>query len=507
MRSPRTITLFEEHPELRRPPVSLAASILIHGGAIALVAFAVLYTPRIDTRSTSRYMLRQLDLKMPDQQVHRTSPAGISYPGPLAPDHTVASAGKQSSQSLVLPPIPDVHHGPQTLVQPDVKSDVILTQVTPVPQVVLWTPASHPVAKIVAPPPLKPPSTNVRPTLEKPNPEPRLSDIALSSSDQPSLKSIIVPSTTTPVVVKTPQPQPVSPPATVSQAAAKPAPAAVVSLSDVKMKNGTVALPPVNESAASDAAGVVSLTPGQAKTPSLPGAGSPGNKSPVSGPGNSAGNTPTSSAGNGKTATAQNSSGSNTAHAAPANTPSGSGQTPGPGPGSGAQTQGADAGTNFGDQANTTVISLSPTGQFGSVIIGSSVEDQYPEITDVWKGRMAYTVYLHVGLQKNWILQYSLPRTADAGEGGNIAHLDAPWPYTIVRPNLPTDAIDADALMIHGFVDGNGKFETLSVVFPAQFAQAGFVLDSLQRWQFRPALQNGKVARVEILIIIPEEFD
>jgi hypothetical protein len=33
------------------------------------------------------------------------------------------------------------------------------------------------------------------------------------------------------------------------------------------------------------------------------------------------------------------------------------------------------------------------------------------------------------------------------------------------------------------------------------------VLSSLQKWQFRPAMQNGQIARVEVLLIIPEEMD
>jgi hypothetical protein len=35
---------------------------------------------------------------------------------------------------------------------------------------------------------------------------------------------------------------------------------------------------------------------------------------------------------------------------------------------------------------------------------------------------------------------------------------------------------------------------------------AQFVLASLQQWQFRPAARNGQIARVEVLLIIPEEM-
>ena len=38
------------------------------------------------------------------------------------------------------------------------------------------------------------------------------------------------------------------------------------------------------------------------------------------------------------------------------------------------------------------------------------------------------TAYLHVGLDKNWILQYSVTRSADAAVSGTLARLEAPWP-------------------------------------------------------------------------------
>jgi hypothetical protein len=36
-------------------------------------------------------------------------------------------------------------------------------------------------------------------------------------------------------------------------------------------------------------------------------------------------------------------------------------------------------------------------------------------------------------------------------------------------------------------------------------SEAQFVLDALSQWQFRPAVQNGQVEKVEVLLIIPEE--
>ena len=47
-----------------------------------------------------------------------------------------------------------------------------------------------------------------------------------------------------------------------------------------------------------------------------------------------------------------------------------------------------------------------------------------PEMVGFWSDRLVYTVYLHVWLRKNWILQYSVPRTEDAAAGGNSSRPD-----------------------------------------------------------------------------------
>jgi len=164
------------------------------------------------------------------------------------------------------------------------------------------------------------------------------------------------------------------------------------------------------------------------------------------------------------------------------------------------------AGDGAGNDAFTTEhLTLPKNGEFGAVIVGASLEEKYPEMSSVWNDRVAYTVYLHVGLEKSWILQYSLPRASDAAQAGNITRLEAPWPYNIVRPNITPGVFSADAILVHGFVNQNGRFEQLALAFPPEFREAQFVLDALNQWQFRPAAQNGQTERVEILLIIPEE--
>jgi hypothetical protein len=326
--------------------------------------------------------------------------------------------------------------------------------------------------------PEQPTAADVLPSLERPNQELNLADVDISSSNRASLKSQMAPSTTSPVTIHTPA-QVQLPPASASQQSAPPTPAAILSLSGLRMNDGTAVLPPVNESEASNAQNA--LAPGLALNPSA----LAGNGAPDAQPG--------------ELGEGQNSD-------AAANRP---GPSPAPAasqPETVSPVPGAGIATDAFAQPPSTPIALPKDGHFGAVIVGDALEQEFPEMTGAWAGRMAYTAYLHVGLSRSWIMQYSLPRDAEAAAGGAVSRLEAPWPYNIVRPNLAPGSIDADALMIRGFVDESGRFEELSVLFPQAFPGAPFVLAALQQWEFRPATQDGQPAKVEILLIIPEEL-
>jgi hypothetical protein len=274
----------------------------------------------------------------------------------------------------------------------------------------------------------------------------------------------VFPTTTSPLVVHGPPVQ--LAPVTVTQTKALPTPTAVMSISDLRMPDGTATLPPVNETELQSELGA--LLPGQATTGDK--ANRVGGTSKEPGSGNSG--EPEGVAGN---------------------------------------LSGTKAGSTYGSGADngltTERFTLPRDGQFGAVVVGVSLAEAYPEMSSVWNDRVAYTVYLHVGLKKSWILQYSLPRAEEVAESGNITRLEAPWPYNIVRPNLSPDSFNSDALLIHGFVNGAGRFESLGVAFPPDFRQAQFVLDALNQWQFRPAAKDGQTLRVEVLLIIPDERD
>ena len=463
--SPRTITLFAESTDIAQKPTSFLASIFFHCLVIGLVSFGVFYSPRLDRRAIAqRYNLRRLDLSTPADAMPRTAASKVNYPTPTPRKLNDPSTGRTAMMRQVA----QAPKGPQTLLQPDLTKQITLPDSVQVPTLMVWTPSKTVVKTIVAPQPAKPTSANVNPSPAPPTQEVILADVSIATSKIPHPKLPALPSTTSPIAAPGPDVQ--LAPTSISQVSAKPTPAAVMSLSDVHMAQGTVVLPPVTESAASKSEGL--LAPGEAHN-SAPGTGDrDGN------------------GGSGK--------------------PAGAGSGLSGNAGTMADGRAADTlfpnGNGTGNQIRATKITLPKNGQFGSVVVGASLEDQFPEMTRVWAGRLAYTVYLHVGLARSWILQYSLPLNDEAAAAGSIARLDAPWPYNIVRPNLGIDPSESEAIMVHGYVNQSGHFEGLKVVFPPQFPQTQFVLASLEQWQFRPAARNGQLARVEVLLIIPEEL-
>jgi hypothetical protein len=470
------ITLFSERPEPNRRPYSFLVSLLAHGVTVGLIYMGLVSEPIVNPPALAqKYEVRHIDLHTLEPPMQRAASSGIEQLRSHSVQQKLPPGGSAIGQPPAMRQVVLAPQGPQTLLQPDIPKPVTLTQEIPVPTVVTWIGKKTSAKKLVPPLPAKPAVADIQPSTQLPNEEPNLDSIALASTDLTTVLQPFVASTTSPVVVRGPEPAPPAP-VTTAQGSAQPTPAAVMSLSDLHMENGDVTLPPVNESASSNSLGM--LAAGQVQDSALAGQVNPADKPGEAGAGQGA----------------SNAGESTDSGAAAQGDEAASGQTASP-----------QTGFGRGHQPSAAHISLPQDGQFGAVVVGSTLEERYPETASLWSGRLSYTVYLHVGLAKSWILQYSLSRADNAAAAGNITHIEAPWPYNIVRPNIPPGAVDADALMIHGFVNQAGRFEALSVLFPPQFAQAQFVLDALTQWQFRPAAQNGQNVLVEVLLIIPEE--
>ncbi|WP_035359037.1 hypothetical protein [Edaphobacter aggregans] len=476
MKSSNIVTLFSEQPPPRTTPSSFLVSILIHGVAFGLLVMALRHSPRIEPSVIERYTVRLLNAPRIETQRRRASNSGDTQPTTQSASHDLAPGGAPAAPPAIPEQLAQLLSQPRVLVQPDAPPDLLLPQETPVPLIVMWSPENSPNKTIVPPPPQEATVTNVRPSFVKPNREPELADLNISATRFPS-QTPTMPSSTSPLVVRGPEPvQQV--PETAAAQLQQPTPARVLSLSDVQSE-GPVVIPVVNQGSKAETS--TSLVSPRAEN--------------------------TSGSGNGNPAAKQNGVGAGDGSGEQKNT-----AAAGSGPGSGSETggksgadQGSVSGGIVGGEASVVHITLPKDGQFGVVVVGSSLAEQYPETVGVWSGRLVYTVYLHIGLGKNWILQYTVPRSEEAAASGNVTRPEAPWPYDILRPNLVADDYTSEAIMVHGFVNLAGRFERLALVFPTQFAQAKFLLDALQQWQFRAARQNGNLTAVEVLLIIPEE--
>jgi hypothetical protein len=88
---------------------------------------------------------------------------------------------------------------------------------------------------------------------------------------------------------------------------------------------------------------------------------------------------------------------------------------------------------------------------------------------------------------------------------GNSSPLAAPYPRMTFRPPIKTRQGSSAYVMVHGFLDGNGRFEGLKVLGTSAAEEAPQIVAVLERWEFRPAMQDGRPARVEILLAIAPE--
>lgn len=445
MRASHTIMLsvFTESKEPGQDPFIVIVSTLMHVVLLFVLSFAIMYTPKVNNRAINRrYSVRLLNLHTPLSQFKPSAVRNTSHTNSESAAHSAAGGGKPAAAKLTVPEqMAKLKSAQQVLLQPETPPDVQLQEQTPVPLMMTWFEQKFQDRKIVLPSQQPPKIANVRPDTAPPDPKLNLADVSISSTAFVTKNFALMPSTTTPITVNGPEQPGKQLLATAAQPSTAETSASVISLSDLRMEEGPVALP------------VASVT-APAATGAL-----------VQGKGDSSQTSDGTTAGIGR---------------------------------------GDSAGSGSGNDLTTDHIGMPKNGQFGLVVVGSSLEEMYPETAGLWGGRLTYTVYLHVGLAKNWILQYSIPRSAEAATAGSVTRLEAPWPTDIVRPNLAPGDINADALMVHGFVNKDGRFENLAIVFPPQFALAKFVLNALQQWQFRPAMQKGQVTAVEVLLIIPE---
>jgi hypothetical protein len=468
MRLSHTITLFSEPEPSGLDSWSYLASLLVHGTILGLLSYGIISAPQISDSVVNRYTMRQIELYTAKPRM--AAPARGRNAGAPSGDGAAQQESAKLAEARTAVQVAQLEPGRQTLVRPDLPANLSLPEVTPVPTVMIWTPQKTPVIKIVPPQPEAATAVDVKPANDPPNEALNLDDRSVSSSELSAESSHLFPSTTSPIVVQGPEAVQMIP-ATTSESDAQPTPAAVMALSDLRMEEGIVTLPPANETLAPS---VLSMPLGMLASTSQ--AGVAGLASPDAG-------------GDSQQAV------SNQAEA------SVSAQNPATEKRAGVEDE-QQGRSPAGSGPSTGLITQPENGQYPVVVVGSNLEEEYPEIFQIWAGRLANTVYLQIGESKSWIMQYSLPLSSELAPTGD---LDPPWPYHIIRPRFTHGDVPANSIVVHGRVSKTGRFESLAVVYPTPFAYASFLLNILQRWQFRPAVHNVTITEVEIVLVIPED--
>jgi hypothetical protein len=442
MRSSRITTLFAVATPLGRGACPVLVSLLLHSTGFGLLFYGLRQPPRIQVRPVHEpYVARVLNLSRSDPERAQRIDTGVVYAGSRAFGGMAAA----------------VLRAPQTLVQPDAPAaDHLLAQVPPIPDIVMWS-AEHTPSPIVSARPQPAIGGELRPSLVMPNRALDLADLAVAPTVSVIETPQIASSRTAPLLESAPGPA-LQIRETEAQSQEKSSSASIVSRSDLQIRKPIV-IPLANAAPVTISSEPLVLGSSE-KSATGAGMGS-GTEADSSGAGEVPGTPNQTEAG---------------LHAA------------------------SQAGADSGGEPSVTHIRMPKNGQFGVVVVGSSLAEEYPETVAIWSGKLVYTVYLHVGLSKSWTLQFALPRVAEAS---SATRPEPPWPYEIARPD-PAE-LPPWAMTIHGFINVAGRFERLAVVSPTDFPQAKGVLDTLRQWQFRAARQNGQVAEVEVLLLIPEE--
>ena len=492
-----TATLFVEAPPVSRGLPAFLVSLLLHGAVISVLVLGF-HSPR--RRSIGiipgRYTVRLIELQRPQIRQYLAAPAKTSAPSRsrLGARESRLSAGESAGPVMAhrrfeLPAPAQFPKARQTLVQLDAPPKLVMN--IAVPDVLLWAQKIAPAPRRrLVPPPLKEIPKPARtllapPTLDLPNQETNIADMRFApppATNAPKLP--VPPATTIPIKVDGPEDKGAQLPQTVSTNSSEESTAHVLSISSIPLRaDSLVILPPANQVA-------------------------------LSGNGQGQGSGEGAGAGD---ASGASTTGVGTADGTQTGAAAGGSGKLAEGAGSGVQTLAGGAGTaalgsaGFGSAGEGLAteavhrIARAKDGKFSVVVIGSSAAEAYPDSIGLMTGKVIYTVYLKVGLRKSWILQYCLPGLVEQQlrVKGSATPLDAPWPFLMLRPDLA----NSDALMLHGFVNTDGRFEKLALVLPVGFQQKDLLVSSLRQWEFRPAKRDGQPIAVEVLLIIPGETE
>ena len=157
----------------------------------------------------------------------------------------------------------------------------------------------------------------------------------------------------------------------------------------------------------------------------------------------------------------------------------------------------------------TQQLRFPPAGSFDLVIVESSYNATIPDAERLLTGHPIQTVFLTLGTDQDWILQYCLPGDGSGtGQEGMVVTLrgvpkiEPPFIQQALVPARNVFEAPLPALF-HGVIGSNGRFARLRPIVDAAHQAMPELLPYLEQWRFRPVQVDGTPAEVEILLLIP----
>jgi hypothetical protein len=147
-----------------------------------------------------------------------------------------------------------------------------------------------------------------------------------------------------------------------------------------------------------------------------------------------------------------------------------------------------------------------PAGNFDVVVTKPGGRNELNGSGSTLKGSPVYTVYLRVGDESEWTLEFcpmSIPQPQNNSYQVYVEDptpLSAPYPITTIIPKSVLRETRSATVIFHGFLTAAGRFRDME---PDQSgATAESVASVLQDWQFRPARRHEVPIEVEVLLIV-----
>ena len=513
--------LFETITMAGRPAAwSLVSSVAVHALAIFLTIAVTKYLPWLqeDDIDWSHYSVEPLRLHLAEPiYFTSTSPAKEPKAAPRPPAAKAATAANPSRGTgarrafvppqLELPTLHEIAKDAPVILQPEFRPQN--TPPPPLPPLAFWAkqapdlPKPPPRREVVVPgrteAPAPPKQMAAPPVTAVPNREQVAADVNVSLPPAPVTPALPVPnSTTTPIRLRNAQGAEA---ASFERFSGQPANVLALAADRpdaryVEIPKGLRNVPPAAAPGTGGATGGAEETPG-------PAAGARANTASENAQGaDAAGGSRTPNTSGRATQTAPGSaatSGTAGAPRASANAAEHAGTVP--------PTSGNNVVVRPIAPPEVTRITHPSSGNFDVVIMQSGARDDLPNVSGLLTGNPVYTVYLRVGDQKEWLLEYCVPARDSAQPSPYQVNIEdsgtitPPYPIATAIPNTLMAQQIPKHIVLHGFLTANGSLRNVKAPENSTFMTQ--LLAVLSEWQFRPALKNKQPVDVEILLVIP----